>query len=354
MNVNQIDTNIQNYTVFDLKKIYKLNDDYDVDDINTYHNKLIEKCKGYTELLYFFEQCKNRLLYHHYNIQIQNNKSEQIVSIKEKEYNTFSLENRENRDNTITKLIIINSKFRKNFNNTYSNDFIIEFPYTLNNVTSLKLKSVECINSSYAINNRKKNNIFFIDGNAITIPEGNYTSIELITELNILLAPYNITATFDDYTARVTISSTTSTNFNLNFNVNNLEFYNTFGYILGFRRNPVNLSNSYLGESILNIRGDKYFYIYLDDYVNNSTYDNIISLNGTDFFYKNIIGRITNVADIYNIQFEDNSDKINKIRYYFGKADIRKINIRLLDENGELLDNNNTDFSLTLEIQQKI
>lgn len=359
MHIQNIDTSIHNYSLDDIKAIYDIEDDeYTLYDIETKHSELIQKCKQYNKIKYFFEQCKSKLIAEYYELQYAKQKKllqNQSISLKEKEYKNLE-DNKTTVNDYITKQLIINSKFRQHFQVSESNDFIIELPYTLTNVTSLKLKSIESINSCYAISDAKKNNIFYINDNKITVPDGNYTSVELIDTLNEILITYNIEAIFDKIKGTSTLRHTSSVDFELNFNVDNLEFYDTFGYIMGFRRNPYpyDIGSSYTSESLMDIRGDKYFYVYLDEYINSSTYDTIISFKKNDYFCKNIIGRIANIADIYTIQFEDNSDNINKIRYYFGPVNIKKLHIKLLDENGELLMNNNTDYSITLEIQQKI
>ena len=52
-----------------------------------------------------------------------------------------------------------------------------------------------------------------------------------------------------------------------------------------------------------------------------------------------------------DIMFEDSSDRIFKERNYFGPVRIKKLRIRLLDENGRVVDLNNGDLTVSLEVE---
>ena len=63
------------------------------------------------------------------------------------------------------------------------------------------------------------------------------------------------------------------------------------------------------------------------------------------------MARIPNSADFYSIIFEDSSDKVFKTRKYFGPVRISKLKIRLLDENGVVVNLNNNDIIINLQIE---
>ena len=75
----------------------------------------------------------------------------------------------------------INTKFRNNYKNTQSTDFIYNLPYHLKNVKSMEYVTSEFSNVPYTINSKLGSNSFKIKDNAtgtqytIVIQEGNYS-----------------------------------------------------------------------------------------------------------------------------------------------------------------------------------
>ena len=96
----------------------------------------------------------------------------------------------------MTKLLNINTLFRKDYYNSSSTDFVFELPNTINNVISLGLETAEIANTQTFFH-RLKNNEFTIElvdvdaGNqtnrkrkTIQIQEGTYSGPELVDYLN--------------------------------------------------------------------------------------------------------------------------------------------------------------------------
>ena len=411
-----IDTDINNYTIDDIADIFGLGYTYNEDEVIKSYSVLKYKTRNKPNLIEFFEKCKCKLLndadsnhvevndnddddnddndddnndnddnsdsdevsdnQHINNINMTTKpsllesiyKDNNIIHTEDTDYHNLTLD-KEIIDkykhgtafqyNFLDKLLIINSKFRENARTTQSNDFIINLPYFLENVISLKLKAVDNIHSTYLINNEIQNNFLIVDGIKITIPDGQYSESDLIIEINTQLSENgisNITASLSDITSKVSFAHLTpSTTFGLSFEeIETDSFYNSLGYILGFRDNPNEISDIYISDSLIDINAHKYFYVSVDDYIHNSVCDNIICFGKNDFFYKNILGRVEMKSEYSNKQFIDNRDRIDKVRFYNGTVNINKFRIRLFDEQGRLLQNNNTDYSITLEIRQKI
>ena len=108
-------------------------------------------------------------------------------------------------------------------------------------------------------------------------------------------------------------------------------------------------SESSFGNSISN-----YLFIDIDDYQKNFTPDSIISYNSNNSYVgNNILARIRfNNNNMNNLNVIDNIvDKIFKEREYFGPIKLEKLNIRILDKFGDIIDFNNNDISLVIEIQ---
>ena len=94
---------------------------------------------------------------------------------------------------TIQKIVHFNTKFRDNFYNTSSSDFKYNFPMPINNVISMRLRSIDIPNTWYTFSDGIGNNVFIIETKKrrtdltvfeIVIPNGNYNAIQLSNYLN--------------------------------------------------------------------------------------------------------------------------------------------------------------------------
>ena len=94
---------------------------------------------------------------------------------------------------TIQKIVHFNTKFRDNFYNTSSADFKYNFPIPINNVISMRLRSIDIPNTWYTFSSKIGNNKFIIETKTrrtelnvfeIIIPDGNYNAIQLSNYLN--------------------------------------------------------------------------------------------------------------------------------------------------------------------------
>lgn len=183
--------------------------------------------------------------------------------------------------------------------------------------------------------------------------------------------------------------------FNLDFRdseiPNRVEFLN-FSWLLGYRKNfyyffnnisidccpppinyekPCNIENSnyvikpndifeigFNPESVANFIGTHYFLLEVDDFNKNQTQvfksnselQNNIKAKFT-YSFSNILARIPNIADAFTMGFEDSSDRVFKTRKYLGPIKLSKLKIRLLDENGNVVNFLNNDIIINLEIE---
>jgi hypothetical protein len=195
--------------------------------------------------------------------------------------------------NTDTKIINIDSHYRDNLlldasgynSKSSSTDFIVNFNEPLVNVLSMKLFSYEIPVHWYIFSEKYGTNRFMIDNSMVVIPDGNYTSSELIADISNAL-PAGFTISLNTKTNKVTFDGS-GVPFTLTFYNNNLLTehhssycgikYNTtersgpkidynLGWLLGFRNTSYTGSSSYTGEALLDTTGIKYIYITLDDF----------------------------------------------------------------------------------------
>ena len=321
---------------------------------------------------------------------------------------------------TTSSILSINSKFRES-NSKSSTDFIIELNDPYHNVVSLKLASIELINSYYTISEYLRTNKFSvkffqynsttndISQNSIftedfTIPDGNYSVTDLETIINNDCFKNNETngAIIPSirYYRVIKIVKTNNTGkllfvvndssgnqplagykwgFDLNFSdkiTPNRPAFLNLGWILGYRKlnynffktinnetyynhvKTLSLEIGFNPESTANTIGTRYFLLEVDDFNKNQSklfrFNAELKNNSSEAFtysVSNILALIPNRCNYYDTSFEDYTDRIFNTKLYFGPVKISKLKIRLLDENGVVVNLNNTDLTINIAIE---
>ena len=321
---------------------------------------------------------------------------------------------------TTSSILSINSKFRENTSKS-STDFIIELNDPYHNVVSMKLASIELINSYYTISEYLRTNKFsvtFFQYNSVTydvsqnsifsedftIPDGNYSVTELVTIINndclknnetnaIIIASIKyyrvikIVKTNNTGKLLFTLNDSSGNQplagynwgFNLNFSDNitpNRPAFLNLGWILGYRKLNYNFfktinSETYYNqvktlsldigfnpESTANTLGTRYFLLEVDDFNKNQSklfkFNAELKNNSSEAFtysVSNILALIPNRGNYYEKSFEDYTDRIFNTKLYFGPVKISKLKIRVLDENGVVVNFNNTDLTINIAIE---
>lgn len=311
---------------------------------------------------------------------------------------------------TITKLLNIDSRFRKNYGFTTPTNYKLDLPYPVNNVIEMKLSDLEFPTTYYPFSDDYENNYLWmkvVQGNGaesylyIYIPQGNYYQAEFIKviqtaidELGLSIQiTYNLS--FDntggvgvgDGTISIGIEGlnniTGINNIELNFSGKKLtsditdydksqkfflefeeqekiinEYYYTdsnidykqrLGWMLGFRKDFYTGYTNYKSEGVLDILGSKYMFLIVDDF-NNSTNINYISTSKESLLPDNIMARISIKGYAFSIQSQTDLSLFTEPRFYYGPVNINKLEIKLVDDFGRIVDLNNMDFSFTLSL----
>lgn len=276
----------------------------------------------------------------------------------------------------ITQLLNLNlnSCFRNNYYQSNPCDFLYILPTEITKVISMRLVSIEIPNSWYLFSNVKKNNIFeivihFDNKNYnynIEIPEGNYNCENLQQYLNTTyfyesgidnylkhikfsIDSHNLKSTFeiienDDLNIQKIL-------FSLKFSQNiNQNIMNTFGWVLGFRLgNYLNL-DKIISEGLFDAGGDRYIYVCISDFQYNSNTSNIVCFDKS-ILNEDVIAKIPMINGKLSLIVNDNNNTLAKIRRYNGPINLSRLQIKIIDHFGTVLDLNNMDFSLTLELE---
>jgi hypothetical protein len=237
-----------------------------------------------------------------------------------------------------------------------------------------------------------------------TIPDGNYTLSELVTIINNDCFKNNETniATIasiqyyrviqlvkDNATGKVRFllndfsGNEPPQNYNWGFHIDfsdkkipNRPAFLNFGWILGYKKlyynffktnsnegyynhtKKVNLNIGYNPESIANTLGTRYFLLEVDDFNKNQSklfrFNAELKNNTSEAFtysVSNILALIPNRGNYYDKSFEDVNEKLLKTKLYFGPVKISKLKIRLLDENGVVVNFNNMDLTINITFE---
>lgn len=450
--MENLDLDINNYSLNDIERFFKLNKTkYDVHDIELRETQIREQLlnSGHinkrfkSDLISFLDSGKKWLIdekcvrdttpttipTNHRMDPINNPqyippipRQEDLINKPVTQYiythNAEFLPGNINQLNTriITKCLNIDTRFRTNYHNTNSSDITIQLPNKLNKVVSMELSNIELpisfygISSSYGNNymhihikyKNKLNNQSYNCFRTIIIPDGNYTESDLIDVINYMLSKPGepISIETDLYTndegnivdssgnvaidnapnriydvfsfikfkldlndkgygsRRVSIAPIDNeivdiTEIILDFsktiehNPDNTSIYTKLGWNLGFTKPIYEGDIFYCAEAIIEPIS-KYFFLAIDDF-NNHSYNNYIS-NQT-IMNSDILARIS-LNNNRIAAYADNNLTITTVpRQYFGPIDIQRIRVRLLDEQGRVLQLNNSNYSCCLKFK---
>jgi len=293
---------------------------------------------------------------------------------------------------TTTTNYIFNTLYRDNYFNTISNNCSFTLPFTIKNVTAISLSGMQVPNVSNTFSNEKETNQLFIHEDTtgiegiVILPDGNYTSTDfapiLESAINIQLlgsTPNRFKVTLNQYTQKITISNTTNTftmniltkrynattrerfclyNMELNTNVtdadkktgiNPSDFAYTMGYIIGYRQVLYSGFQSYTAESVYQDTLQDYYYFELNDYTDYQ-FNTTIGVFPTSFLSNNIIAVLPITTPKYTASFDNNANFIYKTRNYAAPINLKKLSIKMLGPQGDLVNLKQVDFSFCLQV----
>ena len=407
MNANTFDFNINNYSITDLEKFLDLKDGYTDNKINSKITDFKKKIDNLSDtsfknkLTKFIGEVKDKLE----NDNDSPNKMNDIDDLNPTSPkndiisagSTYVIDNNKSKKTsnnvqqvfateiakgTVTTLkkkttettFCINSLFRDT-SSTSATDCIYNLPYTFKNITSMEVISIEIPQSIFLFSERNASNtIYFKEYSGpdpynpvqglVTLPPGNYKTTSapdlistLETEINSQLGTANrFTVSLNPTTNRIKISNSTYI-FEMYtvYPGTNKQISKTMGWTLGFRQQSYTNQLTYTTESIYNNTPANYLYLEINDFNVQYAATQVIGLFSNSFLDSNIISKIcyTNSTNYtsYNTIVYDGKYVIGSPREYFGPIHLQKMNIRLLDQYGSVVDLNGLDFSITLRLK---
>ena len=129
-------------------------------------------------------------------------------------------------------------------------------------------------------------------------------------------------------------------------------YIQTLGFLMGYKEITYSGRNSYTSESVFTNVYSNYLYFVLEDYTGSQTVSNTYGFLGENgVLDNNILGIIPISSSIFNTTFDNNSNFIYKKREYFGPVDVSRISIKLLNQRGNIVNLQQTDFNFSLQVK---
>lgn len=297
-------------------------------------------------------------------------------------------EERSKDKKVIDKIMVIDSRYRDNYYETTSTNFTLSnLGQSLKNVVELKLSEIEFPNTWYPFSTDLGNVTFqFIyksdfelgkDYTTITIPSGVYHYADLIDAINIAMAEAGINTvkckinlalnpTYGSVSGQGTVtfeSDEGGDRFNLRFfgldeSITDRNLFiaqKQLGWSLGFRNiTPdyyATLSTSYTSEGLMDTVVLRYFYVIVNEQISSGVTSHITPIcnNMNIVKYANIIGRLSSNGAPFSVNNSNGLSLYSDTRIYHGPIDISKLDIKIINEFGDIININNMDLSLTLQ-----
>jgi hypothetical protein len=129
------------------------------------------------------------------------------------------------------------------------------------------------------------------------------------------------------------------------------------GWKLGYRKKQYILDQvtAEEGESFIDINGPKYLYLVIDEFTNGNPHSFLSLSKTSQLSSQQILARI---AIDYNsfpfgsiIPAEQYNYALSDTRRYANEVDLQRLNIRLVDEFGNIMNLNGTDISMCIELE---
>jgi len=246
---------------------------------------------------------------------------------------------------------------------TLSSNFVFSTNRLYKNITSVKMTSMEFLNSFYTFSTNRGNTVFYINLQlspttryTITIPDGNYSDYTTFTNtiqssLNNPSPAYSIpttfTAIYDPIAHTIKIGGTNG--FNMTFpNSETNPYENGIGFNMGFLNATYStgLTNVITSDQAPNIFQDTYVYLQINDW-------NLVEhqIYGQTFY--SVFAKIQLNGEKNTVIYDGNYTNSSTKEYVFHQpVNISRLEIRILDAYGNTLDLRSGNFSMTLELQE--
>lgn len=299
------------------------------------------------------------------------------------------------------KYFTIDTRFRDQYDTSSVANYNISLPERIKGVKSMFAKSVEIPLSYYNISSHLGNNSFQLINvsastptttvsktvvinskqyNTVVESTAPWASGSLLDTINIELGASgwhsysNIVFTYDNATKKITLANNASVNIKIVFDqadcVNgaggfspNESLMSKLGWLMGFRLSSYEIPSggSIIGEANVDLNGPKYLYLIIDEFKNGNPHSFLGVSRTSQLSSQQILARIVpnytdnnfNIVSAFHpiMLCEPGSYMVSDKRIYGESVDLQRMNIRIVDEFGRIMNFNGIDFSVCLELE---
>lgn len=303
-----------------------------------------------------------------------------------------------------TKYLTIDTRYRDEYDRSLMANYNITLPERVNSVKSVKVLSAEIPLSYFNISSSLGNNSFnlYNKGNEtnfqVTVADGVYSPTTMATAINAVLTAGtnptwvkggNIVIVRDATTGKMTITNGNASIIIVNFETVDCKdgsggtskkesLMSKLGWQLGFRKTSYTLAASggadaAEGEAIADFSGISYLYLIVDEFKNSNPHSFLGVSRTSQISSQQILARITIDNGLQNIGIagasigtlsashmvpkimtvDGGGNLVSDTRTYGELVDIQKLNVRLVDNFGRIMNLNGLDFSFLLELKHE-
>jgi len=299
-----------------------------------------------------------------------------------------------------TKYLTIDTRFRDQYDTSLLANYNITLPERVNSVKSMKAVSLEMPLSYNNISASLGNNSFQLTNTAhtdvIVLDDGLYptehTTDGLSPKITIKLGGSSVTGITIALGADGKITFSNSSGIDVTITFDNIDctggaapkgglsqresLMSKLGWILGFRLPSYTIpsAGTLKGEAIADATGVPYFYLIVDEFKNSNPHSFLGLSRTSQLSSQQILARITVDTSSYGVGMRAGAaslgggdfgygpqimavgegDNLNSDTRTYGElVDIQKMNVRIVDQFGRIMNLNGLDFSFLLELKHE-
>lgn len=293
-----------------------------------------------------------------------------------------------------TKYLTIDTRFRDQYDTNLLANYTITLPERVNSVKSMKAVLLEMPLSYHNVSDSLGNNSFQITNTTqnqtyvYSLGNQNIATSDLGTtiqnDLNAVGSPTwvkNVDVILSN--GKFTITNNTTNNIDIIFD--NIDctggttpngglsdresLMSKLGWLLGFRKSSYSLTTSGItqsitGEAIADATGVPYFYLIVDEFKNSNPHSFLGVSRTSQLSSQQILARFSVDTSSFNVGISGtslpqtmtvghNDNMVSDTRTYGELVDIQKMNVRIVDQFGRIMNLNGLDFSFLLELKHE-
>lgn len=261
------------------------------------------------------------------------------------------------------RIVSIDTKFKKDPSLfwSFNADVNLVLGEKISEVKSIQVDSADIPITFFNIN--EYNNSFVIkitspsvSSHTIVLTPNYYTSLsavanEINTQIQAIGTYFNVADVSFNLNGNRGVFSTTYNSYDISFN-------NTsgLGWLLGYRGNSYTINGSNknaVSEGVAFLKYPRHIYIALNEFSNSSNMNAFYVPGKNSNLNKNIIARVSVPDTGFGTTItasHSNGFLVSEVRRYLEKVGIQRIQLQLLDDNGEVINLNGGDFVVNLRI----